>query len=300
MSLPRPRALPDGAIPWRSSPPAKHAPAPAAPSCRSADLRTKLTWQGLRGEAAAGTVRLTNTGPAVCSLRAGPASFELLDEQGVRLPAGRPVGSGGPYRPRPSEVVLRPHGAATAPLRWFNWCGPPLGLAAVRVVLVDAPRPLASTSAPQAVTPPPCHSPGASSTLEGDTLSLATPTAGSLYGDAGTLEIRLAVPRLVTAGSPLRYRVTLANPRSWTVPMRPCPTYTDIANLLGPGTGWTVHLARSHTLNCGPLNGELRPGERATFEMVTPIPGTARPGPSLLTWMIGTGGTEAEFRVTAP
>jgi len=119
-SLPRPRALPDGAIPWRPSPPAKHAPAPAAPSCRSADLRTKLTWQGLREEAAAGTVRLTNTGPAVCSLPAGPPSFEL------------------------------------------------------------------------------------------------------------------------------------------------------------------------------------RPGERATFEMVTPIPGTARPGPSLLTWMIGTGGTEAEFRVTAP
>jgi hypothetical protein len=50
------------------------------------------------------------------------------------------------------------------------------------------------------------------------------------------------------------------------------------------------------------LAGALHPGEQAIFELVAAIPADARPGRSLLTWMIeghdGSAGTEAEFRVT--
>jgi hypothetical protein len=73
-------------------------------------------------------------------------------------------------------------------------------------------------------------------------------------------------------------------------------------NLLGPGGLWTVHHQHRYGLACEVLGGALHPGEQATFELVAAIPADARPGHSLLTWMIegydGSHGTEAEFRVS--
>ncbi len=267
-------------------------------------MRTELTWHDLHQEAVTGTVQLGNGGAGDCLLPVSPSpSFELLDERGTVLPVTPPL-SRPPPLPHPNQVVLRPGGAVTAQVSWFNWCRPAPKAVAIRLPFSAGPRPQTSTSAPVAVTPPPCRQPGQPSMRDGKAFTLARPAAGTTYGDATSLDLRLQVPRSVMAGAALHYRATLANRGNWIVPLRPCPNYTVTVNLRGPGGHWTVHHKHRYGLSCGVLGGALHPGEQATFELVAAIPADARPGRSLLTWMIeghdGSYGTEAELRVTKP
>jgi hypothetical protein len=87
--------------------------------------------------------------------------------------------------------------------------------------------------------------------------------------------------------------------------MRPRLTWQGLhheAVLLGPDGRWTVHHQHRYGLACAALGDALHPGEQATFEQVATIPADARPGRSLLSWMVeghdGSLGTEAEFRVS--
>jgi hypothetical protein len=299
---PPPRLRPGPVIPWRPAPPVKQRPTLTVPGCRGTAMRTELTWQGLHQEAVTGTVQLVNGGAVDCSLPLLPyPSFELLDERGTLLPVTSPLSRPAPL-PHPNQVVLRPGGAVIAQVSWFNWCRPAPKAIAIRLPLTVGPRPQTSTSVPVAVTPPPCRQPGQPSARNGRTFTLARPAAGAMYGHATSLDLRLQVPRSVTVGAPLHYRVTLANRGNWIVLLRPCPNYTVTVNLRGPGGHWTVYHKHRYGLACGPVGGALRPGEQATFELVAAIPATARPVHSLLTWMIevhdGSYGTEAEFRVS--
>lgn len=298
------RLRPGPVIPWRPAPPVKQRPALTVPRCRGTAMRTELTWHGLDQEAVTGTVQLGNGGAGACLLPVSPyLSFELLDERGTVLPVTPPV-SRPPPLPHPNRVVLRPGGAVTAQVSWLNWCRSAPRAVAIRLPLSAGPRPQTSTSAPVAVTPPPCRQPGQPSTRDGEAFTLATRAAGTMYGDATSLDLRLQVPRSVTVRAALRYRVTLANRGNWIVPLRPCPNYTVTVNLLGPGGHWSVHHQHRYGLSCGVLGGALHPGEQAIFELVAAIPTDARPGRSLLSWMIeghdGSYGTEAEFRVSKP
>jgi hypothetical protein len=265
-------------------------------------MRTGLTWQGLHQEAVTATVQLVNGGAVDCSLPLSPyPSFELLDERGTLLPVTPPMSRPVPS-PHPTQVVLRPGGAITAEVYWFNWCRPAPKAVAIRLPLSAGPSPRTSTSAPVAVTPPPCGRPGQPSNGDGKAFTLAEPAAGTMYGDATSLDLRLQVQRSAAPGATLPYRVTLANRGNWTVPLRPCPNYTVTVNLLGPDGRWTVHHQHRYGLACAALGGALHPGEQATFELVATIPADARPGRSLLSWMVEghdeSRGTEAEFRVS--
>lgn len=295
------RLRPGPVIAWRPAPPVKQRPMLTVPGCRWAAMRTELSWQGLRQEAVTGTVQLVNGGAVDCSLPVSPyLSFELLDERGTPLPVRSPLSRPSPL-PHPSQVVLRPGGGVTAEVYWFNWCRPAPKAVAIQLPLSAGPRPQTSTSAPVAVTPPPCGQPEQPSMADGKAFTLARPAAGAMYGDATSLDLRLQVPRSVMAGATLQYRVTLANRGNWIVLLRPCPNYTVTVDLLGPGGQWTVHHQHRYGLACEMLGGALHPGEQATFELVATIPADTHPGHSLLTWMIeghgGSYGTEAEFRV---
>ncbi|HEX6677124.1 MAG TPA: hypothetical protein VF486_19105 [Actinomycetes bacterium] len=249
-----------------------------------------------------GTVQLVNGGAVDCSLPLSPyPSFELLDERGTLLPVSSLISRPSPP-PHPNQVVLRPGGAITAEVHWFNWCRPAPEAVAIRLPLSTGASPRTSTSAPVAVTPPPCVHGGQPSIGDGAPFTLSGPAAGTMYGDATSLDLRLRIPRTAVAGAALPYRVTLANRGNWTVPLHPCPNYTVTVNLLGPDGRWTVHQQHRYGLACAPLGGALHPGEQATFELVASIPAGARPGHSLLGWMVeghdGSVGTEAEFRVS--
>ena len=297
-----PRLRPGPVIPWRPAPPVRQPPMPTAPGCRGAAMRTELTWQGLHREAVTGTVQLVNGGTVECSLPVSPyPSFELLDERGARLPVMPPVSRPAPP-PHPSQVVLRPGGRVTAAVSWLNWCRPAPKAVAIRLPLSESARPQTSTSAPVAVTPPPCPLPDQPSMGDAKAFTLATPAAGTMYGDATSLDLRLWVPRSVTVGAALHYRATLANRGNWIVPLRPCPNYTVTLDLLGPGGHWTVHHQRRYGLACEGLGRALWPGRQATFELVATVPADARPGRSSLSWTIegrtGSIGTQTEFRVS--
>jgi hypothetical protein len=288
-------------VPWRPLPPFEQRAMPAVPLCRAPAMHTGLTWQGLHQEAVTGMVQLVNGGAVDCSLPLAPyPSFELLDEHGTRLTVSGLV-SGPAPPPHPNLVVLRPGGAITAEVYWFNWCRPAPKAVAIRLPLsAGSPAPT-STSAPVAVIPPPCVQPGQPSTGDARAFTLAAPAAGTLYGDATSLDMRLQVPRSAAPGTVLPYRVTLTNHGNWTVPLRPCPNYTVTVNLLGPGGRWTAHHQRRYGLACAALRGAMPPGGQATFELVATIPADARPGNSLLSWLVeghdGSIGIEAEFQV---
>jgi hypothetical protein len=301
--IPPPARLRSGpVVPWRPAPPSKQHPTPAAPGCRAATVRTGLTWQGLHQEAVTGTVQLANGGADDCSLPLSPyPRYELLDEHGTRLPVSPLVSQPAPP-PHPSQVVLRPGGAITAQVYWFNWCRPTPKAVAVRLPISAGGPPQTSTSAPVAVTPPPCLHGEQPSIGDGQAFTLAAPAAGTLYGAVTSLGMRLQVQRSAAAGAALPYRVTLANRGNWIVPLRPCPNYAVTLNLRGPDGRWTVQHQRRYGLACEALGGALRPGEQATFELVATVPAGARPGHSLLSWTVegqdGSGGAEAEFWVT--
>jgi hypothetical protein len=265
-------------------------------------MRTGLSWHGLHQEAVTGTVQLANGGAVACSLPLSPyLSFELLDQRGTRLPVTPPWSRPAPP-PHPDQVVLRPGGAITAEVYWFNWCRPAPKAVAIRLPLSAGTRPQTSTSAPVAVAPPPCGQPGRPSTGDGKAFTLSGPAAGTMYGEATSLDMRLRVPRSAAPGATLPYLVTLANRGNWTVPLHPCPNYMVTVNLLGPDGRWTVHHQHRYGLACTALGGALHQGEQATFELVATIPADARPGRSLLGWTVegydGSVGTEAEFRVS--
>jgi hypothetical protein len=296
------RLRPGPVIPWRPAPPVRQSPMRTVPGCRGAAMRTGLTWQGLRGEAVTGTVQLVNGGAVDCSLPVSPYPvFELLDERGARLPVMPPLSRPAPP-PHPSQVVLRPGGRVIATVYWLNWCRAAPRAVAIRLPLSESARPPTSTSAPVAVAPPPCPLPDQPSMGDARAFRLATPAAGTMYGDATSLDLRLRVPRSVTAGAALHYRATLANRGDWIVPLRPCPNYAVTLDLLGPGGHWTVHHQRRYGLACQGVGRALGPGRQATFELVATVPAGARPGGSSLSWAIEgrtrSIGTQAEFRVS--
>ncbi len=92
------------------------------------------------------------------------------------------------------------------------------------------------------------------------------------------LTATLHAPASATAGSTLRFTVTLSNTSaSEPVTFAHCPSYY---------TGLKVaHVDEGHQLNCE-VNPDLAPGESRTYEMQLTVPaGTA--GSDLLTWELG-------------
>jgi hypothetical protein len=141
--------------------------APAA--CLSTQLRTTALMEGAAG-AREGAITLTNTSGEVCVLRGQP-TIQLVDGNGDPITPGTSFLPGDPMwkkndLPRPAgwpTVTLQPGDAASAQVRWANWCpdgrpAPVWGIAfADGRVDVDAMR---------EVFPPPCNGQGQPSTIE--------------------------------------------------------------------------------------------------------------------------------------
>jgi hypothetical protein len=278
------------------------------------------------------TVRVINVSTAACLLPASPP-LRLLDGHGAELdvaPVNEPVDApdqpgrstffslGGSlstvggfqvrrrFADRPHALLLQPGGSAQTTLEWANWCRPVPNAIAVQLRSADDTRTLVAT-APISAAAPACFDRTLPTSWTGTELQPVGPTDGTLVGEPRTLNLRLDVPKTARAGADLRFQVTLHNSdplgdATWIVPLRPCPDYSIKLGLLGPGkeAQWTVNHQWHYALRCEALGGQLRPGEQATFEMVVNIPADARPGHSLLTWMLGGYGIEAEFWVVRP
>jgi hypothetical protein len=110
-------------------------------------------------------------------------------------------------------------------------------------------------------------------------MSDMSPAPGSL----GTLRVTWSLRGrpAVSAGSALRYVVTLSNPTHVTVPLSPCPTYTEGIYPASSPT-WTV----AYYLDCTAVR-VIAPGQRIRFRMVQRIPRTAR-GIAKLGWHLDT------------
>jgi hypothetical protein len=100
-------------------------------------------------------------------------------------------------------------------------------------------------------------------------------------GSAGTLRARLQLPTHVSAGTMLRYTVTLANLGRTTVELSNCPGYTE--SLVSEEA---ARVRRSFALNCEAA-GPIPPRGRVRFEMRLAVPRQAG-GFAKLAWSLDT------------
>ncbi len=258
--LPLYRVPPPRTIPYRTS----------APACRALQLRVT---QG-RGGAAAGTfyerVVFTNVATTTCLLRGYP-TISAVGPNGVRqqlrswrhdhgvdalVPADIPPGkhvlldlrSGDQCYPAAhyrSPVFTFPHVGSIA-------AGDRFGL----LVFCD----LAWSNVG---------------------LPLREVSVSTIPGTPSTLELKLRVPAMVRAGSPLGYVVTLHNPTATTVVLKPCPGYTQglYASGLVVRGSFELNCAAAHSI---PAGGHMR------LDMRLALPKRAKAGFAKLGWSLDT------------
>jgi hypothetical protein len=104
----------------------------------------------------------------------------------------------------------------------------------------------------------------------------AAPVAGPL----STLNVSVATPRTVARGAVLTYRVILANPSATSVPLSPCPSYTEVL-----GTGGAAPVQQTLLLNCAAA-GSIAGNAALTFEMKVAVPASTPTGATKLSWKL--------------
>ena len=100
-------------------------------------------------------------------------------------------------------------------------------------------------------------------------------------GTPGTLRASVRLPDIVRAGATLQYVVTLTNPTPMTVPLSPCPSYTEA--LFSESRG----VQRSYALNCDWLRA-LLPHDHVEYEMKLDVPPETWSGPAKFGWSLNT------------
>ncbi len=107
----------------------------------------------------------------------------------------------------------------------------------------------------------------------------------SAAGPYWALEARLEAPSSVEAGGELVYTVELLNISDSTVPLDPCPIYTQI---LAPEQRFDLDELpqlhhTTHRLNC--TTASIGPRGAIRYQMKLPVPESFPPGKTLLHWM---------------
>jgi hypothetical protein len=98
---------------------------------------------------------------------------------------------------------------------------------------------------------------------------------------AGKLHARLRLPAAVRAGTTLFYTVTLSNPTSTTVVLRPCPGHTEALYVSG------LVVRRSFALNCDSVHAIAAHGQ-VRYAMRLVVPRKVAPGTAKLGWTLNT------------
>jgi hypothetical protein len=112
----------------------------------------------------------------------------------------------------------------------------------------------------------------------------------------GAFPVNLEGPATVHVGEVLRYKVVFVNPAGGpTVPLEPCPTWTEIVAQAPKVTHRPKIIERTGTINCDQAPTRVNPGEQITFEMERPIGSDTPPGAYQVYWQIHNGMTSAPF-----
>lgn len=113
------------------------------------------------------------------------------------------------------------------------------------------------------------------------------------------LSARINGPATAIAGQVLAYTITLTNPSSTDVPLRPCPAYDEFVGS-GSATVWLATVLH-YDLNCD-TTPTIPAHSSVTFEMRLALPADQPPGLAKFGWDIQGGGgpsTATPLTVTA-
>jgi hypothetical protein len=267
-------------IPWVPASPPRPTLPPVARPCRlsqlhvaGADPKAGVFDNGAGGSVV-GWVSFRNDGGA-CSLLGRPRVLLVGGaSSGVRQVQKRLRGetNAADVLPPPFSVRALPHArTARVQIWWSNWCAsrPPTAIeltmpsgGSVRLKVASAPR---------------CDVPDSPSTATVGTFAPLVPAPRQ----STRLPLRVSFDRAsyrVSAGTVLRYRVTLRNTGREPFRFSGCPLYFESL-----GNAHEIHV-----LNCRSA-GTLDPGGSATFAMELRLPRGIRRGRNGLFWEIGLG-----------
>jgi hypothetical protein len=299
-------ALEDGTIPWVDAKardddfhiqaPSRRVPTAGASACRAQQLEAVLPAWAPKGDTDDGTrrspnrgllgmVRVTNTSADQCVL-SGEVPTALLSG-GAVVPIQTAHGINDEARAR--KTALAPGESAVLRLDWSApYCGPRL---ADQVLEIQLPqkggtlRAVVQTPSQPACTSSETH-PGLRSVLYASGFDVF-PVATTLGSAVDPLVVALERPTsLVTAGTSLRYVVTLTNPTGADIGLDPCPGY--IEERFSPGTAADKALNEGtiYHLNCR-TRAVIPAGQSLRFEMRADVPAWLSSGRALtISWRL--------------
>jgi hypothetical protein len=99
-------------------------------------------------------------------------------------------------------------------------------------------------------------------------------------GPLSTLNVSLSAPRTVARGAVLTYRVTMGNQSGTSVPLSPCPSYTEAL-----GAGAAAPVQQTLLLNCGAASS-IAGNAALTYEMRLTVPTSTPAGTTKVSWKL--------------
>ena len=277
------RALPPSEERQPESYPTRSAPEPpraGTPRCRATDLRV----DGRPDTAPAGALpriyitNFENTSDRDCFLSGRPV-VRVVDERGAAVPVTvTPTGrDSGPFTVAAGDT-------ARTVATWGSHCAG--GLPRFQFDIASQP------GDPPARTPP-FAGPGCNQNAPEPQLKVGAweiaPTRAQVNpppppanaSDDWGLEAALELPDEVSADG-VRFVVSLTNPTSSDVTLKPCPDYYAII-----GQGGTIEVTHQQ-LNCEEAPSTIRAGDRLRFEMILPSPKLQSGDEAEVRWRLGT------------
>jgi hypothetical protein len=296
-------------IPWISATPTtmllptpSPTPIPAGTRpCRAADVQAVFGGIGAAtGGQLVASILFGNRSSTVCVLQGVPA-VHLFDSGGYEIPLTATTGQGLPSEPvlvQPGTADVQAHipraGLAYAEVDWqthdgagFPCVPTPREATAVAVSVPgggSSPRLAVSDVMARWSTIAPCYGRVWVSAFQ----PWPSPEASPAPSPFDSLTIRIDAPSSVTAGSVLRYTVTLQNTGNQPVVFpADCPVYLEWAS-----DATRAFAKEPHILNCRPA-GSIAPGQAVRFAMQIPVPSGTQPAPYDLRWQfVDLPGTE--------
>lgn len=271
---PAPAYMPP-APPSATAPPAKYAP------CTSGDLTGRLSKNfGVGMGHYTRYLVLTNVSGHACTLAGGPSAIAGIRADGSRVTLAGASGEG----PDPNLIGpanLRPGQSAQVALTTASMCADEavscsrddyvavaVGIGGSGEVRVNFPgsRPLSVING-----------------IGVSTFGVPLPPLREKSSPLDVLAVTDAMPRRLTAGTTASYTVTLRNPTSHPVALRPCPSYEEFVWPVGMKPPFTVH---RYYLNCQAVS-EIPADRSVTFGMRVPVPAiSGRARPAKHGWML--------------
>lgn len=293
--------LEDGTIPWVDAKaaddefqlraPSRRVPSAGASACRAQQLEAVLPAWSPKGDTDVeprrspnrgllGMVRVTNTSTAECvlsgevptALRNGGALVPILTTHGINDEA------------RARKTAVAPGEAAVLRLDWSApYCGPQLAEQVLEIQLpqnggtlpavVQTPSQPACTSSE---THPELRSVLASSGFD------VFPVPTTLGSAVDPIVVAVEPPTSsVTAGTSMRYAVTLTNPSGADIALDPCPGYIEERFSLGNAAEKALNEGTIYRLNCR-TRAVIPAGQSLRFEMRTEVPAWLTSGRALI------------------